>query len=119
MLYSYGSGQQQIDNNKICRQIAGNFDCHGNAAVQRGAHLPMEHIQGFTWSHWMPQSVKCMRHISLAAAMVDKFEWNTQNTNKTQLLASKYGTFQSLTVYDNFGTQKWPSTQLIDATSFV
>ena len=48
MLYSYGSGQQQIDNNKKCRQIAGNFDCHGDAVVQCGAHFPMEHKQGFT-----------------------------------------------------------------------
>ncbi len=55
----------------------------------------------------------------LVAAMVDEFEWNTQNTNKTQLLASNYGTFQSLNVYENFGTQNGPSTQLIDATSFV
>jgi hypothetical protein len=34
----------------------------------------MEHIQCFTQSHWMPLSVKCLRHIALAAAMVDTFE---------------------------------------------
>jgi hypothetical protein len=51
--------------------------------------------------------------------MVGKFEWNTQNTNKTQLLASNWGTFWSLFVYENFGTQNKPSTQLINATSFV
>jgi hypothetical protein len=45
MLFSHGSGQQRIDNNKKCRQIAGNFDGHGDAAVQREAHRPMEHIQ--------------------------------------------------------------------------
>ena len=28
MLFSYVSGHQQIDDNKKCRQIAGNFDCH-------------------------------------------------------------------------------------------
>jgi hypothetical protein len=50
---------------------------------------------------------------------VDEFERNTQNTNKTQLLASNYGTFCSLVVYENFGTQNGPSTQLMDATSFV
>jgi hypothetical protein len=71
MLFSYGSGQQRIDGNKTCRRIDGNFDCHGNAAVQRGAHLPMEHIQGFTRSHWMPPSVECLRRIAPAAAMVD------------------------------------------------
>jgi hypothetical protein len=81
-------------------------------------HHPMEHIQGFTWIHWMPPSVKCLRCIA-PAAMVDKFERNTQNTNKTQLLASNYGTFWSLVVYENFGTRSGPSTQLIDATSFI
>jgi hypothetical protein len=74
MLFSYGSGQQRIDNNERCRQIACNFDCHGGAAVQRGAHRPMEHIQGFTRSHWMPPLVECLRRIALAAAMVDEFE---------------------------------------------
>ena len=46
-----------INGNKQCRQIDGNFDCHGNAAVRRGAHRLMEHIRGFTRSHWMPPSV--------------------------------------------------------------
>jgi hypothetical protein len=31
-----------------------------------------------------------------------QFEWNTQNTNKTQLLASNYCTFRSLVVCENF-----------------
>jgi hypothetical protein len=48
MLFSYGSGQPRIDKNKKCRQIDGNFVCHADAAVQRGAHRPMEHIRGFT-----------------------------------------------------------------------
>jgi hypothetical protein len=34
----------------------------------------MEHIQGFTGSHWMPPSVKCLRRIALGAALVKKFE---------------------------------------------
>jgi hypothetical protein len=34
----------------------------------------MEHIQGFTRSHWMPPSGKCLRRIAAAAAMVDDFE---------------------------------------------
>jgi hypothetical protein len=41
-----------MGNNKIkdaikCRKISGDFDRHADAAVQCGAHLPMEHIQGF------------------------------------------------------------------------
>jgi len=74
MLFSHGSGQQQIDDNKKRRQIAGDFDGHGDAAVQREAHRPMEHIQGFTRSHWMPPWGEYLRRIAPAAAMVDDFE---------------------------------------------
>ena len=93
MLFSYRYGQQQIGDNKKCRQIAGNFDCHTDAAVQHGTHRPIEHVQGFTWSHWMPPSGECLRHIVPAATMVEEFVENTLNTNKTQLLPSNYGTF--------------------------
>jgi hypothetical protein len=82
MLFIYGSGRQRINGNKKCRRINGNFDCHGNAAVQRGAHRPMEHIQGFTQSYWMPSSVKCLRSITPAAAMVKEFKSNTQLLTK-------------------------------------
>jgi hypothetical protein len=41
----------------------------------------------------MPPSGKCLRRIAPVAAMVNKFVEPTQNTNKTQLLASNYGTF--------------------------
>ena len=74
MLFSYVIGQQQISNNKICRQIAGNFDCHADAAVRRGVHRPIQHIQDFTRSHWMLPSGECLRCIAPAAAMVDDFE---------------------------------------------
>jgi hypothetical protein len=48
----------------------------------------MEHIPGFTRSHSMLPSGKCLRHIAPEAAMVDKFVETTQNTSKTQILAS-------------------------------
>jgi hypothetical protein len=79
----------------------------------------MEHFQGFIGSHWMPPSSKCLRHIAPAAATVNKFVETTQNTNKTQLLASNYSTFGALVISENFIPQNGPSTQLIDATSFV
>ena len=79
MLFSYGSGQQRIDSNKKCRWIPGDFDGHGDAEVRREPHYPMEHIQGFTRSHWMPPSGECLRRIAPAAAMVDDFE----KTHKT------------------------------------
>jgi hypothetical protein len=51
--------------------------------------------------------------------MVNKFVETTQNTNKTQLLASNYGTFRALVDSENFIPQNGPSTQVIDVTSFV
>ncbi len=74
MLFSYGSGRQRINGNNKCRRIGGNVDCHGNAAVQCGVNHPMEHIQGFTESYWMPPSGKCLRRIAPAAVMVKEFE---------------------------------------------
>ena len=74
MLFSHGSGQQRNWRDKKCRQIEDDFDGYGDAVVRREAHLPMEHIQGFTRSHWMPLSGECLRHIAPAAAMVDDFE---------------------------------------------
>ena len=53
----------------------------------------IEHVQGFTGSHWMPPLGKCLCRIAQVAAMVNKFIETTQNTKKTQLLASNYGTF--------------------------
>ena len=47
-----------------------------------------------------------------------QFRKNTQNTNKTQLLASNYGTFRA-SVCENFVTRKGPSTHVIDVTSVV
>jgi hypothetical protein len=108
VLFSHVSGQQRIGNNKKCRRIAGDFDCHADAAVRRGAHQPIEHIQGFTWSHWMPPSGKCLRRIVPAATLVDGFVETTLNTNKTQLLPSNYGTFRSLVVCENFNPKTNP-----------
>ena len=74
MLFSYGCGQQWNRQQQKCRQIDDDFDGHGDAAVRREAHRPMEHIQGFTRSPWMPPSGECLRRIAPVAAMVDNFE---------------------------------------------
>ena len=84
-----------------CRRIAGDFDCHADAAVRRGVHLPIEHTQGFTWSHWMPPLGECLCRIAPAAAMDNEFVENTLNTNKIQLLTSN-GTFRALVISENF-----------------
>ncbi len=51
--------------------------------------------------------------------MVNEFVETTQNTNKTQILASNYSTFRALVISENFIPPNVPSTQVIDATSFV
>ena len=70
MSFSYGYGHQQIGNKNKCRRIAGNFDCHTDAAVRRGAHRLIQHVQGFTRSHWIE---------------------TTLNTTKTQLILAARG----------------------------
>ena len=112
-------GDNKIGDDKNEGDLLCNFDCRGDAAIRREAHRLMKHIPSFTESHWMPPFSKCLRRVALVAAMVNKFVETTQNTNNTQLLASKYGTFWSLAVCENFIPQNESSTQLIDATSCV
>ena len=116
---AYGCGQQRNRRDKKCRQIDDNFDGHGDAAVRCGAHRPMNHIRGFTRSQCMPPLGECLRCIAPKAAMVNEFVETTQNTNKTQHLASNYGAFRALVNSENFTPQSGPSTQVIDTTSFV
>jgi hypothetical protein len=52
-------------------------------ALHNGAH-PGLHLKPL-------DAAMCQRRIAPAAAKIDEFERNTQNTNKTQLLASNYG----------------------------
>jgi hypothetical protein len=78
----------EIDNNKKQRQIAGDFDGHADAAVQCVAHCPIAHIQGFTRSHWMLLLGECPCLIAPAATKVINFGCKHKNTNKAQLLAS-------------------------------
>ncbi len=111
--------KQIIGDDKKCRQIAGNFDHHADAAEQCGAYHPMEHIQGFTRSHWMLPLGKCLRGIALAAVMVDELVENTQNTNKKLFSASNLWYNQPLVICENLIPQNEPSTQLIVATSCV
>ncbi len=106
MLFSYVGGQKRIGDDKKCRRIAGDFDCHADAAARCGVHHPMEHIPGFTQSHWMPPSGKCPSRIAPVATMVNEFVETTQNTNKTQLLASEYRTFL-LVKAKQFRDWKW------------
>jgi hypothetical protein len=42
----------------------------------------MDHIRGFTQSHWMQPSGECLRRIAPVAAMVDEFVETTQTLTK-------------------------------------
>jgi hypothetical protein len=76
-------GDNKIDDAKRCREIAGNFDHHGDALVQSGAHCLMKHIKGFTRSHWMLPSGNCLCCIALVAAMVAIFGGKHKTLPKT------------------------------------
>jgi len=85
--------QQQFDGKKM-QANRWRFQLpYGCGEVQHGVHLLIEHVQGFTRSHWMPPSGECLRRFAPAAVIVDEFVETTQNTDKTQLLPSNYGTF--------------------------
>jgi len=76
MLFSHGSGQQRIDDNKKCRRIAADFDGHGNAAVRHEAHRLMEHIQA---SH---EATGCRHPVSACVVLPRRLPWSTIS-NKT------------------------------------
>jgi hypothetical protein len=51
-----------------CTSSAGHFDGHGSAPVQYEAHHPMQHVQGYSGSHWTPTSGNYLLCIAPAAA---------------------------------------------------
>jgi hypothetical protein len=72
MLFIYGSEQQRIDNNKKCRQIAGNFDAMVMQRYNAGC------IAQWSTSRASLEATGCRHRSSAcavlpAAAMVDEF----------------------------------------------
>ena len=83
MLFSHGSGQQRIDDNKKCRRIAGDFFSHGNAAVRREVHQLMEDIQA---------SIEAIGHchrVSACVVLPWRLPWSTI-LNKTHKTLTKH-----------------------------
>ncbi len=66
-----------------CTLSAGRFDGHGGPPVQYEAHRPMQHVQGYTRSHWMPPLGNYLLRIAPAA---------TRATGK-QTMMNKYTYF--------------------------
>ncbi len=67
-------GDNDISDDKKSRGIVD----HGNAAVHRGAHPPMEHIQSSTGSHWMPPLGECLHCV--APSISNETQKHNQNT---------------------------------------
>jgi hypothetical protein len=51
-----------------CTSVVGHFDGHGGALKQYRQHHPMQHVQGYPGSHWMPPSGDYSLRIAPAAA---------------------------------------------------
>jgi hypothetical protein len=51
-----------------CSTTVGHFDGHGGPLVQYEAHRPMQHVQGYSGSHWTPPSGNYWLCIAPAAA---------------------------------------------------
>jgi hypothetical protein len=51
-----------------CSTTFGHFDGHGGPLVQYEAHCPMQHVQGYSRSHWMLASGNYLLRIAPAAA---------------------------------------------------
>ena len=115
---AYGSGQQQIKEDKQYMWNTGNFKHHTDVMVHCGVHCTMEHIPGFTRSHCMPPLGKCLRQFAPTAAMVDKFV----EIHKTLTKHNFYSAIIVLFILKHsvtFGTQNRPSTRHIKTTSCV
>jgi hypothetical protein len=62
-----------------CTSIVGHFDGHGGALEQCRQHSPMQHVQGYPESHWMPQSGNYLLRIAPAAARATANKTTTKN----------------------------------------
>jgi hypothetical protein len=51
-----------------CTSVVAHFDGHGSLPVQYKVHQPMQHVQGYSRSHWMPPSGDYLLRIAPAAA---------------------------------------------------
>ncbi len=51
MLFSYGYVDNEINNDKKCRQITDDIDHHATGAIRHNPHCPMKCIRGFMQSH--------------------------------------------------------------------
>jgi hypothetical protein len=68
------------DKENKCNSVAGNFDSHGGAPEQYEAHCSMQHVQGYTGSHWTLSSGNYSLRIAPVAAMVTNNKTTMKHT---------------------------------------
>jgi hypothetical protein len=67
-----------------CSSVVGHFDGHGGPPVQYKAHRPMQHVQGYSESHWTLPSGNYLLCMAPAAARETANKTTTKkNTKKT------------------------------------
>ena len=76
MVFSDGYGQQQIGDNKKCRRIAGDFDCHTNAAVRR---YNVGRIAQYNTSKASLGATGCRHRASACAVLPRRPSWSTNS----------------------------------------
>ncbi len=65
--YDYARQKKAAATNK-CTSVAGHFNGHAEALKQYMRHCPMQHVQGYTRSHWTLPSGNYSLRIAPAAA---------------------------------------------------
>ncbi len=65
-----------------CSSIVGHFDGHGGAPEQYKAHCPMQYVQGYSGSHWMPPSGNYLLRIAPEATRATANKTTTKNVPK-------------------------------------
>jgi hypothetical protein len=65
-----------------CSSVIGHFDGHGSPPVQYKVHRPMQHVQGYSGSHWMPPSSNYSLRITPAAVRATANKRMTKNVPK-------------------------------------
>jgi hypothetical protein len=65
-----------------CSSVVGHFDGHGGLSVQYKVHRPMQHVQGYSRSHWTLPSSNYLLRIAPAAARATANKMTTKNVPK-------------------------------------
>jgi hypothetical protein len=97
-----------------CSSDIGHFDGHGGPPVQYEAHCPMQHVQGYSGSHWTPPSGDYMLHIAAAAARatgkqttINKYTYKGGHVDGCGSTPVQYRTHPSIEEVQGFTRSHW------------